>query len=264
MSSPESIKEELESPEYLEQLHRQELIWRSLCAYLVFCKMNFGRAGDIARRNFFLRVMDDFIESAIAINFLCKEGIHYTCHRELRYLLELAVKACLISQKSNESEASFEEQIIDHKKILKKSEFNLINSVEFRLLTEEAAEQFRQETKKHYGQLSAYSHSTPFQVSKRLSQEESGKTIGYEGTEELCELNDHAQLTYSYVATLLAHAIEEWVLGDFLVECSGESNPWYFRKSKYIAMLDERFDYKHERKKNLNKIQSDRLAAVEF
>ena len=72
MSSPESIKRELESPDYLEQLHRHELMWRSLAMYFSFCKMNFSRAGDIGRRNFFLRVMDDFLQSIVAINFLCK------------------------------------------------------------------------------------------------------------------------------------------------------------------------------------------------
>lgn len=264
MSSPVSIKRELESPEYLEQLHRHELMWRSLAMYLSFCKMNFSRAGDIARRNFFLRVMDDFLQSIVAINFLCKEGIHHTCRRELRYLLELSVKACLISQKSENSEIDFEGQIEEHKKVLKKSEFNLINAVDCRLLPEQAAEEFKKEVKTLYGVLSAYSHSTPFQVSERVAREKSGKTIGYEGADELRELNEHAQLAYSYIATLLAHAVEEWVLGDFLVESTGGSNSWYFRKSKYIAMLDERFDYKHERQEKLQEIQSQRSVEIEF
>jgi hypothetical protein len=264
MTHPESLREELESPEYLEQLSRHEVIWRSLGMYLSFCKMNFSRAGDIARRHFFLRVLDDFLQSVVAINYLCREGIHHTCRRELRYLLELSVKACLISQKSKASELAFEDQIDEHKNILKKSEFNLINSIEFKLLTEQSAEEFKKDVKRMYGVLSAYSHSTPFQVSERLGREKAGKTIGYEGTEELRDLNEHAQLTYSYIATLLAHALEEWVLGDFLVESNGERNPWHFRKSKYIAMLDERFDYKHERQENLQRIKSDRLADIEF
>ena len=264
MSSPELIKKELESPDYLEQLQKHEVIWRSLGMYLSFCKMNFSRAGDIAKRNFFLRVVDDFMQSIVAINFLSREGIHHTCRRELRYLLELSVKACLISQKSDKDASSFEDQIKDHNKILKKSDFNLINAIEFKLLTAKAAEEFKEDVKKMYGVLSAYSHSTPFQVSERLAREQAGRTIGYEGTDELRELNEHAQLTYSYIATLLAHAIEEWVLGDFLVERNGESNSWHFRKSKYIAMLDERFDYKHERQENLMIIQSNRVAEIEF
>jgi len=264
MTNPESIKEELESPEYIEQLDRHEVMWRSLCEYLSFCKLNFSRAGDIARRHFFLRVVDDFLQSVVAINYLCREGIHHTCRRELRYLLEMSVKACLISQKSEVSELAFEEQIEEHKKVLKKPEFNLINSIQFRLLTEQSAEEFKRDVKRMYGVLSAYSHSTPFQISQRLCREKAGRTIGYEGTEELRDLNEHAQLTYSYIATLMAHAVEEWVLGDFLVESDGERNPWHFRKSKYIAILDERFDYKHERQENLQRIKSDRLSDVEF
>ncbi|WP_417583705.1 hypothetical protein [Nitrincola sp.] len=264
MTNPEILKEELKSPEYFELLHRHEVMWRSLGIFLSFCKMNFSRAGDIAVRHFFLRVLDDFLQSVVAINYLCREGIHHTCRRELRYLLELSVKACLISQKSEASELEFEEQIEEHKKILKKSEFNLINSIQFKLFTEQSAEEFKRDVKRMYGVLSAYSHSTPFQVSERLGRENAGKAIGYEGTEELRDLNEHAQLTYSYIATLLAHALEEWVLGDFLVESNGERNPWHFRKSKYIAMLDERFDYKHERQENLQRIKSDRLADIEF
>jgi hypothetical protein len=170
----------------------------------------------------------------------------------------------LISQKSDASELSFEDQIDEYKNILKKSEFNLINSIQLKLLAAESADEFKKEAKRMYGVLSAYSHSTPFQVSERLGLEKAGKTIGYEGTEELRNLNDYAQLTYSYIATLFAHALEEWVLGDFLVESNGERNPWHFRKSKYIAMLDERFDYKHERQENLQRIKSDRLADIEF
>lgn len=264
MVNPYSFEKELESPEYTKQLRRHKDMWLSFSEFLSFCKMNFSRAGNVAKRHFFLRVLDDFLQSSVAINYLCREGIHHTCRRELRYLLELSVKACLISQKSEDPELAFEGQIQEHKSILKKSEFNLINSIQFKLLSERSAEEFKSDVKRMYGVLSAYTHSTPFQVSERLSSEQSGVTIGYEGAEELRGLNEHAQLTYSYISTLLAHSIEEWVLGDFLVLSNGGRNLWYFRKSKYIAVLDERFDYKHERQKNLQRILSDRREDIEF
>ena len=239
-------------------------MWRSLTNYLVFCKLDFSRGGDVAKRNFFTRVMDDLIQSVVAIKYLSDQGIHNTCRRELRYSLELSVKACLISKMSNSIALSFEQQIDEYKAILKKSDLNLINAIELSLLAESAAKELKSEIKRNYGILSRYSHATPFQVSERLEKEKFGITIGFEGEAEMKELNGHAELIYSYIIMLFAHAIPEWVVGDFLVESDGGRNQWYFKRSKYVSMLDERFDYKHERQRSLVIIQADRMRDVEF
>lgn len=137
------MERKIETPEYLEQLTRHEHMWCSLTKYLVFCRLNFSRGGDIAKRNFFVRVVDDLIQSIVAIKYLSSEGIYNTCRRELRYSLELSVKACLISKKPNSSASSFELQIDEYKDILKKSDFNLINAIDFNLLTDCVANELK-------------------------------------------------------------------------------------------------------------------------
>lgn len=57
------------------------------------------RDGVNNKNNFFLRLIDDITQSTISIEILPKEGIINTCKRELRYLLELAIKATFISMK---------------------------------------------------------------------------------------------------------------------------------------------------------------------
>ena len=48
---------------------------------------------------------------------------------------------------------------------------------------------------------------------------------------------------------------------EYLKQLQRQEHIWC---SLCMAMLDERFDYKHERREKLEKMQSDRLAAVQF
>jgi hypothetical protein len=69
---------------------------------------------------------------------------------------------------------------------------------------------------------------------------------------------------YAMVLVLIFHSVPDYVAGDFLVESDGTSNKWYFRKSKYIAGIDSRFDYKHERQEKLELIRRVRGEGIEF
>ena len=92
------IDEELNSEEYKCEWDRLVEMRKSITYCLSFCYMNSIRDGVSGDRNFFLRMIDDIMQSVISIEVIAKEGILNTCRRELRYLIEISIKSCLIDK----------------------------------------------------------------------------------------------------------------------------------------------------------------------
>ena len=257
----EELNKELESKEYKNELSRIFLLRNSLIQCLLFCYMNSIRDGVSQERNFFLRMVDDIFQSATSISLLAKEGISNTCLRELRYLIEVAIKSYFIVK--NSQKLTFKEQIEEYDKLLNSSNINPINTLDFYYL-EDYSEEFKTETKRLYGFLSKYTHASSHQLLERLSRNDSGITIGYEGIKELKELNNSIEKVYSIVIVLIFHSVAQYVPGDFLVESDGRTVDWYFTKSKYISLIDEKFDYKHERQGILKELEIERKHRIKF
>lgn len=257
----EELNKELESKEYEEELNRLFIQRNSLIQCLLFCYMNSIRDGISQERNFFLRMIDDIFQSASSITLLAKEGISNTCLRELRYLIEVATKSCFIVK--NSQKLTFKEQIDEYEKLLNSSNINPINTLHFHYL-DDKSEEFKTETKKLYGFLSKYTHASSHQLLERLSRSDLGRTIGFEGIKELKELNDNIEKVYSAVIVFIFHSVAQYVPGDFLVESDGRTINWYFTKSKYISLIDEKFDYKHERQRILCELKEERKNRIKF
>src|SRR4051812_15723919 len=124
------IDEELNSDSFKGEWRRLVDMRESITFCLTFCYMNSSRDGVSGERNFFLRMIDDIIQSVISIEIVAKEGVTNTCRRELRYLIELSLKSCLIVNSSIGQ--SFEEQIDDYENLLNSPNINPINSILFR------------------------------------------------------------------------------------------------------------------------------------
>ncbi|KMQ61832.1 hypothetical protein ACM40_05750 [Chryseobacterium sp. BLS98] len=185
----------------------------------MFCYLNSVRDGISQEKNFFLRMIDDISQSIVSINSLAKDGISNTCLRELRYLIEVAIKSCFIVRNSNKD--TFVEQIKEYEKLLNSSNINQINTLEFYYL-DDFNEDFKTEAKKLYGFLSKYTHASSYQLMERLNRNIIGRTIGFEGTKELKELNNTIEKVYSVVIVLIFHSVAQYVPGDFLVEQTGK------------------------------------------
>ena len=206
-------------------------------------------------------MIDDISQSIVSINSLAKDGISNTCFRELRYLIEVAIKSCFIVKNSNKE--TFVEQVKEYEKLLNSSNINQINTLYFYYL-ENCSEDFKTEVKKLYGFLSKYTHASSHQLLERLDRNNTGRTIGYEGTYELNELNNTIEKVYSVVIVLIFHSVAQYVPGDFLVEQNGKTIDWYFTKSKYVSLIDEKFDYKFERQSILKELADERKRRVVF
>jgi hypothetical protein len=218
-----------------------------------------GVSGD---RNFFLRMIDDIIQSVISIEIIAKEGVINTCRRELRYLIELSLKCCLIV--NNTTKQTFEEQISEYESLLNSSNINPINALSFIYLRPDHEDEFKTEVKRLYGYLCKYSHSSSHQIRERLARAQIGRTIGFEGIQQLKELKDDIERVLAIVLVMVFHSVAEYVVGDFMVEPDGQSVRWYFNKSKFISVIDKQFDYKHERQAILPTLKAQRLERVKF
>ncbi|MGE6229884.1 hypothetical protein [Paenibacillus chitinolyticus] len=259
----EKLEQELNSEEYNTEWEKHENINKSMITCLSIIFMNFGRDRDNHQKNFFIRVVDDIMHSSVAIKMLASEGMRNTCRRELRFLIELSIKACFVSQQFSKS--TFEEQINEYEKQLKSTNISLINDINFYLLGSlDNQSTFKQDTKRMYGEMCSYVHLTPHQITERLYLAQEGRYMGFEGVNELKQLNEEVSKVYSYVIVHLFHSIPVWVVGDLLVNGDGSSYDWYFNKSRYIAEIDSRFDYKAERKQDLEEIRINRSHRIEF
>lgn len=256
------IDEELNSEAYRDEWRRFIEMRKSITYCLSFCYRNSVRDGVSGERNFFLRMIDDIIQSVISIEIIAKEGILNTCRRELRYLIELSIKSCLIV--NNTTKHTFEEQIDEYEKLLNSSNINPINTLNFGYLQPDHEDEFRTEVKRLYGYLCKYSHSSSHQILERLVRAEMGRTIGFEGVQELKELNNEIERVFAIVLVMIFHSVAQYVAGGFMVEPNGETVSWYFNRSKYINIIDQQFDYKVERQSILAKLKAERMARVSF
>jgi hypothetical protein len=253
---------ELNSDGYNKEWNRLVEMRKSIIYCLSFCYMNSIRDGVSSERNFFLRMIDDITQSVVSIEILAKEGVLNTCRRELRYLIELSIKSCLIV--NNTTKEIFEEQIDEYEKLLNSSNINSINSLTFTYLRPSYEDEFKIEVKRLYGYCCKYSHSSSHQIRERLARAELGRTVGFEGVQELKELNNDIERVFAVVLVMIFHSVAQYVVGDFMVEPGGQSVDWYFNKSKYITIIDQQFDYKHERQSILARLKVERLERVKF
>ena len=105
---------------------------------------------------------------------------------------------------------------------------------------------------------------TSEQISSRIFFIEAGRSIGNESAEDLANINSFLERIYAVSIIFMMHGVPDYVTGDWLVESDGSSNSWYFSASKFIASIDQQFDYKHERKSKLDEIKEKREMNTRF
>lgn len=242
-----NLEKELESEEYKAEYSRHLDILNSFLRALVFVKMDCSRSENLREKLFCLSVIDDLIQSVVAIKCIAEEGIRNTCRRELRYLIELSIKACLISQK--ESSLGVEEQINHFRDILRSTNISMVKEIDFFYFDDTDKTHFISEVRRCYGTLCCYVHATPSQMQERLGLEANGRGVGFEGINELKELNDEISKALYISLVMFFHAIPQWCVGDYLVESDGGTVESYYLQYRLVSVINRHFDYKHERQR---------------
>jgi hypothetical protein len=237
-------------------------ITKNYLAGLGFLRMNAGRDPEFSDQHLLTYVGHDFIESALSIHMLTVEGMQRVVRRELRFVVEASIKMCFIHQK--EYRLPIKDKLLHFEHVLKSSNISIKKDINLMMLSEATRTSFSEELGRFYGDASNYVHLTTKQLAQRMEKLQAGETPGREKPEDVKNINDLVRRGYALSLVLLYHSTPSCVVGDWLVESDGGSNPWYFRRSKYIAEMDAYFDYKAERQNLLEELKSQRERGVEF
>lgn len=223
---------------------------------VVFLALDNSRDPTFSQNHLLACIADDFLETALALLLMAREGIHNACRRELRFLLEMSIKLCFVQQRSEAS--STEDKVALFRRDLDSPSISLRKRVNLLLLSEPQREPFFEHVGRLYGESSDYVHLTTTQLQRRLELVDSGRKPGAESLEEVVALNQQIHSNLSAAFVFIAHAVPSFAVGDLLVAADGSSHQWALATSKFIAFLDEHFDYKHERKGVLERVRAER------
>lgn len=243
----------------LQGLHQSR---DAFLAALGFIIHDTGRDVDFRANHLLGYVCQDFLQSAVAITVLAMEGALNVCKRELRFLLEAAIKLCFIQQKDYARPIG--EKLKLYEKQLGDSSISLLKRIELSLLRPDAVGAFKTAVGRAYGRTSNYVHLTPLQLQERMRATDAGRTSGKESAEEMEELRQLVDEVLALVLVYVFHGSPSYVAGDFFVQSDGCSVAWRFMSSRFVAMIDEHFDYKHERQGVLAAVIEKRANGIRF
>lgn len=204
-----------------------------------------------------LRLKPHFVQSMIAAVQLIKEGFHDPAKRELRFLVEAAVKALSLDQgaptlaKPGAASATARPRTVAEKTAaldgLGRERFDqVVDSLSFGLLDAAASARYKQCAKSLYGSLSTTTHVSSRNIERDLTHFESGKHFGFES---VAEVNAIAKLLRQVLDLALAshfEAFDHGLIGDIFEPCFDPK--WSFLKMPLVSAVNSHFDYKHERR----------------
>jgi hypothetical protein len=221
-----------------------------------------ARDPEYANRHLLRFLAQDLLEAAVSAEMLAYEGVHRVIMRELRFLLEASAKLAAVQQSSFAS--TVDEKLKEFDEELKSHRISVEKAVDLYFYDDAMKRDFIEEVGRLYGVSSGYVHWTPNQIRERIDALNDGRVAGQETVEDIDKLNRFMSRAFSASLVLLLHSVPSWVAGDWLVERDGSTTEWYFTKSRYIAAIDATFDYKHERKNNLQEVQNARSSRISF
>lgn len=251
----------MESPAYRAEVVRLDRIVFDFVGTLALCWAASTRAGDWVDRSLFMRSIDDLNQSAAMVRTALLEGGRNSARRELRYMIELAIKAIFVDQQMPSS--SLEHRLVYMDRQLQPASISPVNSLKFAILQDAEGRAVAQKLLGAYSRACQYVHASVAQIKERLELAGRGITPGFETADELRQANDEAFEAFSLVVVLLFEAIGGSFAGD-VWETGGLSDrdDWIFHGHPLVAAIDAHFDYKAERQAKLPALVARRADRV--
>lgn len=206
-------------------------------------------------------LFQDLVESATAVRYLCREGMKNAAKRELRFIAEASIKMCFVQQRSYHT--SHHEKLSEFKDVLLSPRLSL-REINLHFLSAPSKASFIEDAGRLYGKTSSFIHWTGEQVQKRISELSEGRTVGKETIEDVQETKLLVRQALIVSLVTICHAVPQSAIGDLFVEPDGATFESYFFGSRFMAEIDEYFDYKHERQARLEQIKARRIQRVQF
>ncbi|GLK47982.1 hypothetical protein GCM10017620_09550 [Brevundimonas intermedia] len=191
-----------------------------------------------------LRFAPHLAESVLATTMCARQGLQNAARRELRFLLEAAVK--LSTRDFHPDAPTLEDRLAglnDRDKRFDEYVAELQYDPEF-----EKPADANSSILSLYSELSKFVHATEPQFTASLIRNRRGEDAGMESVATLNRFNKLAFQVYDLVLVRVFYSIGTSMSGDIFVQMLDDQPKWRFHKGKFVSRLSRCFDYKHERK----------------
>lgn len=199
-----------------------------------------------SKNSLLLYSLDDLVEASAAIPILADAGIYGSLRRDLRYMLETAVKLVFVDQQHSRNDP-LDDRITffsDSSKV-PRSSIRPIEDVKLQMLPD--PDEFRADVQGTFAELSGFVHPSRKQVQERQARLRRGEYSGYEGPIVVEKFNELSSRVLDMILTLVLHGVGAATTGDLFTVVLDDEDRWKFHKTKYTAQVSAYFDYKVER-----------------
>jgi hypothetical protein len=190
------------------------------------------------------RFAPHIVESTLAITMDAKEGLQNAARRELRFLLEAAVK--LSSRDFHPEAKNFEERLAGLNDRGQRFEDYVATLVYFKEFEKPA--EANGAILSLYRELSRYVHASAPQFEDAMARARRDEDAGMESVATLNRFNRLAFQVYDLVLVRLFQGLGLGMAGDIFTGILDDEPKWRFHKGKFVGRLSKCFDYKHERR----------------
>lgn len=235
-------KEVLESRPFQDALKYTQGLASDFLMALSYVRLQgtrFGAEEDLLM----FRFAPSFVESVTSIQMLAHEGLQNAARRELRFVLEAAVK--LSSLDFCENSADFESRLAGLGESGKRFEDYVATLSYFEEF--ENPKDINDEMLSLYSELSTYIHASVPNFEATMNRSRKGEPAGQETVSTLNSFNKLCFRVLDIVLVRVFHGVGLSLAGETYVHCLDNEPKWRFHKGKFTQRLSRCFDYKAER-----------------
>lgn len=190
---------------------------------------------------------DDLLESSVSIMALGYQGVFNVGRREMRYMIESAVKYVFVDQQVSGSTPLVDRlAILGDTSRVPRSSIAPVESLVIRMIPD--PQELIGAVRSSFGTLSGYTHLSESQLDERLRRAEKGEYTAFESARSLRAFNRAVGQVYDIVLALVFEGIGPAFTGDLFTVAFDEQPKWKFHRGKFVSQISEFFDYKEERK----------------
>ncbi|ADL51385.1 hypothetical protein [Clostridium cellulovorans] len=253
----ECVKEELsdkqiehgafrESEKYQQEIKYFNGIVNDFIDVVRACFFTSTRDINLFNNSLLFNSSDAFLESAISCGMLVNEGAINPVYRELRYMLEVALKYTIVDQVCYQ--LNYEERIDYFNKKIPKSSIDCIDDLQLIGLEKSSIKDFINSSRDVYKKLCVYVHPSKTQINDWIKREKKCAYLGFESENEIKRISKSTYNVLEIIITCYLNCLGVSSLGDVFIYYLDEKKKWKFHKSKYIKQMSQYYDYKFERK----------------
>ncbi len=236
-------KETLNNRPFQDGLRYLEGITADLLTAQSYLRLQGTRYG-AAEDYLMFRFAPHLSESVLAVTMSAKEGLQNAARRELRFLLEAAVK--LSSRDFHTDAKTFEARLAGLADRGKRFEDYV---GELRYFDEfEQPQEANAAILSLYGDLSLYVHAAVPQFQHAMIRTDKGEDPGMESVATINRFNSLAFQVYDLVLVRMFYGLGVSMAGDIFTTVLDDEPKWRFHKGKFVSRMSRCFDYKHERR----------------